>query len=88
MLRRFLFTTAAAATLLAAAPAFAAEHTEAKTQPCSCCSDGSMHHPDHMLHHAQKAPGVRAGSPAVSSDPFLRNQASDDAFIRNNAFGG
>ena len=88
MLRRFLFTTAAAATLLAAAPAFAAEHTEAKTQPCSCCSDGSMHHTDHMLHQMQKAPAEPVGHPAVSSDPFLRNQSSGDAFVRNNAFGG
>jgi hypothetical protein len=88
MLRRILITSAAAATLLTAAPVFAAEHADAKNQPCSCCSDGSMHHPDHMLRQTQKAPVARTGRPAVSSDPFLQNESSDDAFVRNNSFGG
>lgn len=56
MLRRILFATAAAATLLAAAPAFAAEQGEARTQPCSCGSHGSMHHPDGRPSEAGKVP--------------------------------
>ena len=53
MIRRILFTTAAAATLLAAAPAFAAEAAPSK-QPCSCCSDGSVHGTDHRVREAHR----------------------------------
>jgi len=88
MLRRILFTTAAAATLLAASPAFAAEHADAKHQQCSCGSDGSMHRGHHAVRETNRAPTARAGLAAASSDPFLQNQGSDDAFIRNNSFGG
>lgn len=74
MLRRILFTTAAAATLLAAAPAFAAERTEAKTQPCSCCSDGSMHQADHKVREQNAKPSTTQ-QPAQSDDPYVRNQS-------------
>lgn len=87
MFRRIVFTTAAA-TLLAAAPAFAAEHANPKTQPCNCCSDGSVHGIDHLLRQTQKAPAVRTGDPAAAADPYLQNQNAADPFVRNNAFGG
>jgi hypothetical protein len=63
MIRRIAYTAAAAATLFAAAPAFAgdaapaagANHHHMKIeQPCSCCSDGSIHDVDHPLREAQK----------------------------------
>jgi hypothetical protein len=74
MFRRILFTTAAAATLLAAAPALAAEHADAKTPPCSCCSDGSNHGTDHMLRE-QNAKASATQQPAQSDDPYVRNQS-------------
>jgi hypothetical protein len=48
MFNRILFSTLAAAALLTAAPAFAADNGASK-QPCSCCSDGSVHSTDHHL---------------------------------------
>lgn len=72
MLRRILFTTAAAATLLAAAPAVAAE--TAKHDPCSCCSDGSMHQTDHKLREQNAKPSTNQ-QPAQSDDPYIRNQS-------------
>jgi hypothetical protein len=54
MFRRILFSTAAAAALLAAGPAFAAETAQSKEQ-CSCCSDGSNHDMEHRARaEAQK----------------------------------
>lgn len=87
MFSRILFSTIAAATLLTAAPALAAEGSSSK-QSCSCCSDGSIHNADHMLRESQRAPAVLTGRLAVNPDPFLRNQNSSDPFIRNNSFGG
>jgi len=53
MLNRILFSTLAAAALLTAAPAFAADDGASK-QPCSCCSDGSMHGTDHHVREAHR----------------------------------
>ena len=53
MFNRILFSTLAAAALLTAAPAFAADHGASK-QPCSCCSDGSMHGTDHRVREANR----------------------------------
>lgn len=77
MFRRILFTTTAAATLLAAAPAFAAEHADAKTQPCSCCSDGSIHDVDHPMREGQKqkAASERKSAPAASDELNSLNRA-------------
>lgn len=75
MIRRILFTTAAAATLLASAPALAADRAEpGKDQPCSCCSDGSVHHHDHDL-RTQGARPDRAAQPGQAEDPDTRNQS-------------
>jgi hypothetical protein len=78
MIRRLLFTTAAAATLLAAAPAFAAE-TAASKQPCSCCSDGSMHGVDHPLREAQKQ---------KAAERKAQQRNDEDPAVRNGFFGG
>lgn len=72
MLRRILFTTAAAATLLAAAPAFATEN--AKHDPCNCCSDSSMHQTDHKVREQNAKPSTTQ-RPAQSDDPYIRNQS-------------
>jgi hypothetical protein len=74
MIRRILFITAAAATLLGAAPAFAAENP--KHDACSCCSDGSMHQTDHKLReqNASKDSSL-AAQPTQSDDPNIRNQS-------------
>jgi hypothetical protein len=79
MIRRILFTAATASALLAAVPAFAAEHADAKTT-CSCCSDGSVHDIDHPIREGQKqkASSERNSAPA----------ASDDLNARNQSFGG
>jgi hypothetical protein len=53
MFNRILFSTLAAAALLTAAPAFAADNGASK-QPCSCCSDGSMHGTDHRVREAHR----------------------------------
>lgn len=74
MLRRILFTAAAAATLLAAAPVLAAEHGDAGNPPCSCCSDGSMHQPDHKVREQNAKPSTTQ-QPVRSDDPYLRNQS-------------
>ena len=80
MIHRILFTTATAAALLAAVPAFAAERADAKTTPSSCCSDGSVHDIDHPIREGQKqkAASERKTAPA----------ASDDLNARNQSFGG
>jgi hypothetical protein len=78
MIRRILFATSAAAALLAAAPAFAAEAANAK-QPCSCCSDGSIHGVDHALRDGQKAASERKAQ--------LRS-ADENPDVRNQSFGG
>lgn len=79
MIRRILLS-AAAATVLVAAPAFAAEHADAATTPCSCCSDGSVHDVDHPLREGQKqkASSERTSAPA----------AADELNARNQSFGG
>jgi hypothetical protein len=53
MFNRILFSTLAAAALLASAPAFAADNGASK-QPCSCSSDGSMHGTDHRVREAHR----------------------------------
>jgi hypothetical protein len=81
MLKRMLFSTIAAAGLLTAAPAFAAEG--ASKQPCSCCSDGSIHDVDHPLRQGsaqrkeeKKASTERAQQPSPKQDdPNVRNQS-------------
>jgi hypothetical protein len=79
MSSRILFSTIATATLLAAAPAFAAEGSS--KQQCSCCSDGSMHDTDHPLREGaaqqkQKASTERAAQPSPKQDdPDVRNQS-------------
>jgi hypothetical protein len=78
---RFLFATAAA-TLLAAAPAFAAEHPGAKKDACSCCSDGSMHQTD----HAQRERG--ATTKDATSHAAQQPAGADDPYVRNQSFGG
>ncbi len=80
MIRRILFTSATAAALLTAVPAFAAEHADARTTPCSCCSDGSMHEVDHPIHEGQKqkASYERRSAPA----------AADELNAQNQSFGG
>jgi hypothetical protein len=78
MIRRILFATSAAAALLAAAPTFAAETAPSK-QPCSCCSDGSIHDVDHALRQGQKAAGERKAQP---------RSADENPDIRNQSFGG
>lgn len=76
MFNRILFSSIAAAALLGAAPAFAAETPK---QPCSCCSDGSVHEVDHALRQGQNqkaAPAERAAQdPSKSDDPNVRNQS-------------
>jgi hypothetical protein len=53
MFNRILVSTLAAAALLTAAPAFAADDGASK-QPCSCCSDGSVHGTDHRVREAHR----------------------------------
>ena len=80
MFGRILFSMIAAATLLAAAPAMAAD--DASKQQCSCCSDGSVHEIDHRLR--QQAPQKK-----VSSDRAAQPRTTeDDPSIRNQSFGG
>jgi hypothetical protein len=73
MSRRILSSIAAAAALFAAAPAFAAETAPSK-QPCSCCSDGSIHGLDHRVReeHKQSAAEQKA-QPRNDEDPAVRN---------------
>ena len=74
MFRRILFSTAAAAALLAAGPAFAAETAQSKEQ-CSCCSDGSNHGMDH--HTREAAPKKETARPtAQEKDAAIRMQSS------------
>jgi hypothetical protein len=80
MFSRILFSTIAAATLVAAAPALAAEGTSKRQ--CSCCSDGSVHETDHPLREEaqqKKLPTERDAQPRTTED---------DPFIRNQSFGG
>jgi hypothetical protein len=66
----------AAVTLLGAAPALAAEN--ASKQPCSCCSDGSVHEIDHPLREKalQKKDSTDRAAPSTTEhDPFVRNQS-------------
>jgi hypothetical protein len=69
MFNRILFSTLAAAALLTAAPAFAADNGASK-QPCSCCSDGSMHDVEHHMREAQLK--VTAQSPRSEEKPDFR----------------
>lgn len=88
MFSRILFSTMAAATLLAATPALATESTKSTTkttassdgtsnQPCSSCSDGSMHDTDHRAREegARKMTERPPAPPAGSDDPYIRNQS-------------
>lgn len=77
MIRRILVTATAAAALLAAAPALAAEPGESGRDACSCCSDGSMHHGDHALREQARKDAARAGAqqPSGADDPDVRNQS-------------
>jgi hypothetical protein len=71
MIRRILFSTAAAAALLAAAPALAAEGTTSKA-PCSCCSDGSNHATDHAIREANKEKASESTKqPRWENDPWF-----------------
>ena len=77
MFNRILCSTIAAATLLTAAPALAATGSTS-TQPCSCCSDGSIHDVDHPLRMGEKqsAPAERKAQPRPSEEsPDVRNQS-------------
>lgn len=77
MFSRILFSTIAAATLLTAAPALAAEGGASK-QPCSCCSDGSIHDVDHPLRQGQKAKDTsdrNAQARTADENPDVRNQS-------------
>jgi hypothetical protein len=78
MIRRILFTAAAAAALLAAAPALAAEGTASKT-PCSCCSDGSSHATDHA---------IREGNMHGTAERAAQPKRDDDVNVRNQSWGG
>lgn len=70
MFNRILFSTIAAATLLTAAPALAAEGSTSK-QPCSCCSDGSIHATDHATREANKQKASEsANQPRWENDPW------------------
>lgn len=80
MSNRILFATIAAATLLTAAPALAAEGSTSK-QPCSCCSDGSVHGVDHPLRQGEK----QKGSDERKTQPRTADQNPD---VRNQSFGG
>jgi hypothetical protein len=77
MFNRILFSTLAAATLLTAAPALAAEGSTSK-QPCSCCSDGSIHDVDHPVRQGQSQKGSdeRKAQPRTAGEnPDVRNQS-------------
>jgi hypothetical protein len=74
MIRRILFTTAAAAALFAAAPAFA-EDKAPENQPCSCCSDGSNHDVDHRIHQAPP-PKKESARSTQQEDAAIRMQSS------------
>lgn len=80
MFSRILFSTFAAATLLTAAPALAAEGSS--KQQCSCCSDGSVHETDHPLREEAKQ---KAASRDRAAQPSL---ADDDPYVRNQSWGG
>jgi hypothetical protein len=72
MIRRILSSTAAAAAILAAAPTFA-EEAAPKEQPCSCCSDGSIHQVDHPLREAPRPNAAeRKAPPRLDEDPAIR----------------
>ncbi len=76
MFNKILFSTIAAAALLTAAPAFAAD--AGSKQPCSCCSDGSIHDVDHPLRQAQKQKdsSERKAQPRTNEEnPDVRNQS-------------
>ena len=76
MFNRILFSTIAAATLLTAAPVLAAEGTA--KQPCSCCSDGSIHDVDHSLRQGQSQKGSderKAQARTTGENPDVRNQS-------------
>ncbi len=73
-MKRILFSTLAAATLLTAAPALAAEKAEPRPQPCSCCSDGSDHATEHPMREGNKAAEkAKAQKQAPEVDPFTAN---------------
>jgi hypothetical protein len=80
MFNRILFSTIAAATLLTAAPALAAEGSTSK-QSCSCCSDGSIHDTDHPLRQGQK----QNASDERKAQPRTTEESPD---VRNQSFGG
>ena len=91
MFSRILFSTMAAATLLAATPALATESTKGNTKPtsstertsnlpCSSCSDGSMHDSD-LRAREEAAKKMTECPPTPRAD-------SDDPYIRNQSFGG
>ena len=75
MFNRILFSTFAAAALLTAAPALAADG--GSKQPCSCCSDGSIHDVDHPLRQEkEKRSAERKAQPSTTDEnPDVRNQS-------------
>jgi hypothetical protein len=79
MFSRILFSTIAAS-LLTAAPAFAAE--AATVQQCSCCSDGSIHDVDHPLR--EQAPQKKTSTERASQP----RTTEDDPDVRNQSWGG
>jgi hypothetical protein len=80
MFSRILFSTLAAATLVTAAPALAADGAASK-DPCTCCSDGSIHDIDHPAREAQKQKGS-------AERTTQQRTADEDPFVRNQSFGG
>ena len=83
MFNRILFSTIAAATLLTAAPALAAEGGTSK-QPCSCCSDGSIHDVDHPLRQGQK----QKSSDERKAQPSTNQESPNNPDVRNQSWGG
>lgn len=77
MVTRMLSSALAAVALLAATPALAAEDAPSK-QPCTCCSDGSVHPVDHRLRNERQD----------AQDLPVNGSTSDDPFLRNQSFGG
>ena len=76
MLGRILISTAAAAALLVATPALAAEGAWEKQ--CDCCSDGSIHDVDHPLRKARERASLPdpAGTSVTDADRNARHQSS------------
>jgi hypothetical protein len=84
MLSRILFSTAAAAVLAAAAPAYAgdaAQGAEARPVP-KCC--------DHLaMHMYGVAPEPEAGTtPDRLKDKTIQNPLDEDPDVRNQSWGG